>query len=174
MGTTLRVDGAKRIVKEFCRSARSSGGLTIWANKEPIPSDCQGCFDYLLVRVNEGTVEYHQISQMESFSYEPNANSQLQIISEQSILACTACYQQSATWFTMTADGTFQTDARLFRKCKSISYICKRLTQSSYFPRSSHPLPSLSKARGQQPGCVAFAEIGNLETNTTPLDSNPR
>ena len=46
VGTGLKVPGAKRLVKEFCRSVKSRGGLAVWINKDPIPSGLKGCFGY--------------------------------------------------------------------------------------------------------------------------------
>ena len=39
VGTGLKVPGARRLVKEFCRSAKNGGGLAVWINKDPVPSD---------------------------------------------------------------------------------------------------------------------------------------
>ena len=45
VGTGLKVPGAKRLVKEFCRSVKSRGGLAVWINKDPVPSGLKVCFD---------------------------------------------------------------------------------------------------------------------------------
>jgi len=44
VGTGLKVPGARRLVKEFCRSVKSRGGLAVWINKDPFPSGLKGCF----------------------------------------------------------------------------------------------------------------------------------
>jgi len=51
-GTTLRVPGARRIVKEMCRLVRDQvDGVTIWISKEAAPKgkDLENCWD-LVVR----------------------------------------------------------------------------------------------------------------------------
>lgn len=50
VGTGLKVPGARRLVREFCRSAKSGGGLAVWINKDPVPSDLKTCFDFAFQR----------------------------------------------------------------------------------------------------------------------------
>ncbi len=34
VGTGLKVPGARRLVREFCRSVKSRGGLAVWISKD--------------------------------------------------------------------------------------------------------------------------------------------
>jgi NAD+-dependent protein deacetylase SIR2 len=50
-GTSLKIPGARRLAREFCRAAKTrKGGVTIWINKE-LPSldkDFEGLLDYIV------------------------------------------------------------------------------------------------------------------------------
>ena len=50
VGTGLKVPGARRLIREFCRSVKSRGGLAIWINKHPVPSGLKGYFDFTFQR----------------------------------------------------------------------------------------------------------------------------
>lgn len=45
VGTGLKVPGARRLVREFCRSVKSRRGLAVWINKDPVPSGLKACFN---------------------------------------------------------------------------------------------------------------------------------
>lgn len=48
IGTRLKIPGARRLVREFCRGVQGKGGLAVWINKEPIPSGLERCFNLAL------------------------------------------------------------------------------------------------------------------------------
>jgi len=51
VGTSLKVPGIKRIVKEMCKSVQDMrGGVTMWINHEdpPLTKDLEGLFDYIV------------------------------------------------------------------------------------------------------------------------------
>jgi len=50
-GTSLKIPGARRLAKEFCRAAKEQkGGVTIWINKEwpSLGKDFEGLLDYIV------------------------------------------------------------------------------------------------------------------------------
>lgn len=47
-GTSLKVPGAKRLVKEFCRATKACGGTTVWINTEAAPSGLNTAFDFVI------------------------------------------------------------------------------------------------------------------------------
>jgi NAD-dependent histone deacetylase SIR2 len=49
VGTTLKVPGVRRIVREMCGVVRDRrGGMTVWINNDPPPSGLQDCWDIVV------------------------------------------------------------------------------------------------------------------------------
>lgn len=48
VGTTLKVPGARRLVTELCRAAKTQGGFTVWINKDAPPSGLKLPLDLIL------------------------------------------------------------------------------------------------------------------------------
>lgn len=47
MGTTLKIPGFKKLVKELSKAVRSRGGIAVFVNREEMPSkEWQSVFDY--------------------------------------------------------------------------------------------------------------------------------
>ncbi|KAJ2970097.1 hypothetical protein NUW58_g9802 [Xylaria curta] len=46
LGTSLKVDGPKRLLRQFARSIRRQGGKVIYVNLSKPPSDCSAFVDY--------------------------------------------------------------------------------------------------------------------------------
>ena len=51
VGTSMKIPGVRRIVKEMCKTVRSKRhGVSIWINRDPIPTgkDFEGCWDVIV------------------------------------------------------------------------------------------------------------------------------